>query len=248
MAEALSFTSGLPAAGLVAVRSVGFEPLGQVTGLTVLSRGWRAQTRLPCSTDADLSSHARALGKSTREVFKALVRRCSALGGDGVVGVTVTTRAFGDGAAVEHIATGTVLRSRTGIRNHRPFLAHIGGQDFAKLILSGWVPVDMVPGTAMKVIHKYSVNPRKGGELGWMATAMASLWREAHGQVTDAVRQGGGQGFVLAERSRRIREQECLQVEDREDYVVVATLMGTSIIPFHADPAPPRTLTIMRLT
>jgi uncharacterized protein YbjQ (UPF0145 family) len=250
VSEGLSFTSGLPAAGLAAVRSVGFDPLSQVTGLTVRNQGWRERTRLPCHPSEDLSSHARALGDGTREVLNALARQCRTLGGDGVVGVTVTSRAVGEStAAVEYIATGTVVRSPTSSRNHHPFLTHLGGHDFAKLILSGWVPVEMVLGMAVKAIDRYSVRPQAGGELGWMSTAMAGLWREARGQVADAVRRGGGQGFILAERSRRSREQECLRgAEGHKDIVMVAALMGTSIVPFRADPAPPRTLTIMRLT
>src|SRR3954447_6067629 len=83
-----------------------------------------------------------------------MAAECAALGGDGVVAVGLTIAPF-RGAAhhLEFQAFGTAVRATGPVRPGRIFLSHVSGQEFVKLIETGWVPVDLALGAAMGIRH-----------------------------------------------------------------------------------------------
>ena len=54
---------------------------------------------------------------------------------------------------MEFMAIGTAVRADGSRRPKKPFTSDLSGQDFAKLIRSGWVPVDLVQGVGAVMRH-----------------------------------------------------------------------------------------------
>jgi len=131
------WSSGPDVAELACLRAAGFEPVGRVTGCAVLNFAWwnediaaprRLRSPYPreCN-NLDLSRRARAYAKllyqGRRAAAERMADRCTALGGDGVVGVRIEAAPYpGDKRARQFTATGTALRAAGSLRATSPFL------------------------------------------------------------------------------------------------------------------------------
>jgi uncharacterized protein YbjQ (UPF0145 family) len=167
--------SGLTADEFAAVRSVGFEPVGQVFGAAVYGVGPLGYT-CPANVRPNGDPAAPATPRSATQVsgrreagsFGPLVQaryqardqaigrmtaECRDLGGHGVVGVQVSRGAFLAGG-VQFTATGTAVRAPgAGTGPRMPFASGLTGQDFAKLLMTGWVPAGLVLGISIGSRH-----------------------------------------------------------------------------------------------
>jgi hypothetical protein len=83
---------------------------------------------------------------------RRMSQECVGLGGDGVVAVRLTVTPFPAGG-LEFQAIGTAVRANGPARAHRAFLSALSGQDFAKLVMEGWVPCGLVIGLAVAIRH-----------------------------------------------------------------------------------------------
>ena len=88
-----------------------------------------------------------ALKSARHSAVNRMVQECEGLRGDGIVGVRLTMEPFVAGG-IEVQAIGTAVRADGDKRPPRPFTSDLTGQDFAKLILAGWLPTGLVMGTA----------------------------------------------------------------------------------------------------
>ena len=139
-----------------------------------------------------------------------MAAECAALGGDGVVAVKLTIAPF-QGAAhrLEFQAIGTAVRAAGHVRPGRVFLSHLSGQEFAKLIESGWVPVDLVIGASVGVRHDdWHVNRSIGAfaPAQRSAAGRARLVHPARARVhlrADATRTGAD-GVVVSDVDLRV--------------------------------------------
>src|SRR5205085_8964068 len=93
-----------------------------------------------------------ALQGARYAALNRLVQECQGLRGDGVVGVRLTMQPF-IGGGIEVQAIGTAVRADGDVRPPYPFTSDLTGQDFAKLILGGWLPTGLVMGTAVLIRH-----------------------------------------------------------------------------------------------
>ena len=183
-----------------------------------------------------------------------MLTECDALGGHGIVGVTLTHRRVPGG--------------RPGVQGHRhrgpgagggaaasqPFSSDLSGQDFAKLIMAGWVPVGLALGISVGARHD-----------DWLTVSQTS-WGAGNAEVvgyTDLVNQPGttpgsnwngtsparGEAVVVSSMDMRVRERECPMTEHRKDHIVEATIIGTATVRFAGPrhPAPASSLAIMSL-
>ncbi|WP_371616432.1 heavy metal-binding domain-containing protein [Streptomyces sp. NBC_00454] len=262
-----TWDSTLSSGEFAAVRSVGFDPVGQVLGTAVFNIGytglwacpgaWTAAdgTERPTSRWApSLSPMVSTLYTARRLALSRAVAECRELGGDGIVGVDLQVGGFTAGMA-EFTVLGTAVRARSRIRPRTPFTSHLRGQDFAKLLNTGWVPTGLAFGIAMETRHD---DWRTFGRGRWAA---ANQEIEGYTQLIGRARQGarsqlaldaakhGGDGVVVDEVELKVRENECANGGSARDLVAEAVLVGTTIARFDrprqsAGPAP---LTIMRL-
>jgi len=277
-----SWTSDLSVDEFVAVRGVGFDPVGQVMGSTVDNIGWRgggacgairgmnygliANARLSPSGVAGTGGRpggpwtgyphlVKALYAARHRAMSRLEQECRALDADGVVGVHLQLSGFpGAADAIEFQAIGTAIRARGGRHLVKPFLSDLSGQDFAKLVLSGWVPCGLAFGVAVGIRHDdYRTvgvtRSWQNGEVPGYTELVHRVRAEVRSELATDVARHGGAGVTVRDMDLRIWEQECQMAEGFKDHVAQATVFGTAIVPFQRRDArrPPSSMAILRL-
>jgi uncharacterized protein YbjQ (UPF0145 family) len=272
--------SALTADEFSAIKSVGFEPVGQVLGAAVYNIGYTGGYGCPAygggygmgrigmlsatpystvtatSGSGSLNSYAplvRTMYEARRQAIGRMTRECVELGGHGVVGVKLTIGSFPAGG-LEFKAIGTAVRAPGGVRLRQPFTSDLSGQDFAKLILAGWVPAGLVLGISVGARHDdwTTVSQTRWGagntEVHGYTELVNYTRHDARHQLERDVAQHGADGVVLQQMDIRVGEHECPVQEGRRDHVVEATIIGTAIAHFGKPRRPDRPpLAIMSL-
>jgi len=261
--------SALTSDEFAAIRGVGFEPVGQVFGAAVYAAGSASRSTCPGAWgsrgDPMSPPSAQVPGRGGGlESFRPLVQamyqarhtaidrmsaECAQLGGHGVVGVRLTRGSFPLGG-LEFRAIGTAVRAPGAACGRRePFTSDLSGQDFAKLIMTGWVPAGLALGISIGSRHDDRTTTRQtrlwsgNAEVaGW--TALVNQARhDARRQLESDVGRLGAEGVVIAAMQMRVSERDCPATVGRRDHIVEATLIGTAIARFsragqqHAGPA-----------
>jgi uncharacterized protein YbjQ (UPF0145 family) len=269
--------SALTSDEFAAIRGVGFDPVGQVFGAAVYSVGhdgyrcpatWRPpaqgkqaagkQPATQVSGPGDPGSFGplvRAMGQARQTAMDRLVAQCRQLGGHGVVGVRLSIGSFPAGGP-EFWAIGTAVRARSAAPAPEvPFTSGLSGQDFAKLIMAGWVPAALVLGISIGSRHDDLPTARQtrlttgNAEVAGWTELVSESRRDARRQLEGDVRRFGAEGVVIGTMPLRVRRRDCPAQVGRHDHVVEATFTGTAVTRFAA--GGPRqaepTLTVMSL-
>jgi uncharacterized protein YbjQ (UPF0145 family) len=267
--------SALTSDEFAAIRSVGFEPVGQVLGAAVYNVGYTGgyncpgawgygQFGMPARTQTQVSSRGgfgsfaplvRTMYEARHKAIDRMTTECAELGGHGVVGVLLTIGAFPAGG-LEFKAIGTAIRApgvppvsqwtggpksffdSPGQGHKQPFTSDLSGQDFAKLIMKGWVPAGLALGISIGSRHDdwMTVGQTRWGSGNMEVTAYTELVNDARHdsrqQLEKDVIRLGGEGVVIAAMEMRVRERECPAMEGRRDHIVEATTIGTAIARF----------------
>jgi len=253
-----TWASALTSDEFAAIRSAGFEPVGQVFGAAVYSAGsasgyscpgargssgdgWSARAATEVSGRGGLGSFGplvQAMYQARRTAIDRMTTECTELGGHGVVGVRLSRGSFPLGG-LEFKAIGTAVRAPAAAHGPPvPFTSDVSGQDFAKLIMTGWIPAGLVLGISIGSRHDDRKTARQtrwrsgNAEVtGW--TELVSQSRhDARRQLESDVRRLGADGVVIATMKMRVRERDCPVTVGRRDHIVEATLIGTAITRF----------------
>jgi uncharacterized protein YbjQ (UPF0145 family) len=185
-----------------------------------------------------------------------MTARCAALGGHGVAGVRLSRGSFPLGGP-EFTALGTAVRAPGAAPGPRvPSTSGVSGQEFARLIMTGWVPAGLALGISIGSRHDDRATARQARRgsgnvevAGWTELVSESR-RDARRRLEDDVRRLGAEGVVIAGLQMRVRERDCPAAVGRRDHIVEATFTGTAIAGFsragrrHAGPP----LAVMSLT
>jgi uncharacterized protein YbjQ (UPF0145 family) len=276
--------SALTSDEFAAIRSAGFEPVGQVLGAAVYNIGYTGGYNcpgawgswgygMPARTATQVSSRGgfgsfaplvQAMYEARRKALGRMSTECAELGGHGVVGVRLTIGSFPAGG-LEFKAIGTAVRAPgvpevsewpgRGGRRRQPFTSDLSGQDFAKLIMKGWVPAGLVLGISIGSRHDdwLTVGQTRWGSGNAEVTGYTELVNDARHdsrlQLEKDVSRLGAEGVVIADMDIRVRERECPVQEGRRDHIVEATSIGTAIARFdrHEQRRSRPTLAIMSL-
>ncbi len=240
-----AFTSDLSVDEFAAIRSVGFSPVGQVLGTAVYTVGWLGSScgvsrYTPTATARVLPAEAmrQALSEARAKTVDRMRYECAALGGDGVVGVRFGIRVFFE-IGLEFFAIGTAVRADgRASRPGTPFTSDLGGQDFAKLLREGWVPVAFVQGVGVTIRHidldmrmqgRSWVNTEMTGPTELMEAARVTARKDLRAQA----RRVGATGVVLRDMMSRDFERECVnRIEGFEDRIAEVIMTGTAIVPY----------------
>jgi uncharacterized protein YbjQ (UPF0145 family) len=114
----------------------------------------------------------------------------------------------------------------------------VSGQDFAKLIVDGWVPVGLVLGTSIGSRHDDRSTARQvrlgsgNAEVDGWTDLVGQARHDARRQLEGDIRRLGAEGAVIATVRTRVRQRDCPATVGRHDHIVEATLMGTAIARF----------------
>jgi uncharacterized protein YbjQ (UPF0145 family) len=262
--------SALSTDEFAAIKSVGFEPVGQVLGAAVYNIGFAGGDVCPTFgsredgggigfggpryrpavyTTVSGAGSASAFGPLVNALYAArrraigrMTAECAELGGHGVVGVSLTIGPFPEGG-LEFRALGTAIRAPGGVRLPQPFTSDVSGQEFAKLIMAGAVPVSLVLGISIGVRHDDWLNQ---GQARWTAgnvevdgyTELVNRTRrDARNELMLDVSRVSGEGVVIKHTELRISEQECRGVghSGGKDYRAEVSMIGTAITGFARD-------------
>lgn len=262
--EAGAFTSALSVQEFAAIRSVGFSPVGQVLGSAVYNVGWSYSgcgyagaygyggMRVGGYNSGgfsgggiggygwqpapvvDVPAVRNLLEQARHRAVERMREECFGLGGDGVVGVRLTVKSF-YGNGLEFMAIGTAVKADGNKRPKRPFTSDLSGQDFAKLMRSGWVPVDLVQGVGAVIRHDDWAQRMQ--QSSWMNQEMVGstqLVMAARAAARESIARDagkrGGQHIVLQDMQLNIFETRCQYGgDDAHDHLVDAFLWGTAI-------------------
>lgn len=269
--------SALTSDEFAAIRSAGFAAVGQVLGAAVYNIGYTGGYGCPGAwgsygyggwgmpvrgvTQVSSRGGYGSFGPLVQTMYEArraaigrMVEECAELGGHGVVGVRLSIGPFPAGG-LEFKAIGTAVRAPGAPPLRHPFTSDLSGQDFAKLVMRGWMPAGLVLGISIAARHDDWLTR---GQTRWGAgnaevTAYTELVNDARHdartQLTADVKRLGGQGVVVAGMDLRVRERECPAQEGGRDHVVEATNIGTAIVRFsdHSERTGPTPLAIMSL-
>ena len=250
--------SSLTSDEFAAIRSVGFEPVGQVLGAAVYNIGYTggyncpgawgswgygipARTVTQVSSQGGFGSFAplvKTMYDARHKAIDRMTAECVALGGHGIVGVRLSsgsTFAFGE---LEFTAMGTAVRAAVAAEPPAPFTSDLSGQDFARLVTAGWVPVGLALGIAIGSWHDDLSVTRQARP--WSGNAEMAGWtelvnqtrRDARRRLDQDVRRLGAEGVVTADMRMRVRQRDCPATVGRRDHIVEVLLTGTAIVGF----------------
>ena len=226
--------SALSPDGFAAIRSVGFAPVGQVFGAAVYPLTATAAASCPGTTPHILvrdatprvtgvpdagARIAQALYDGYRAAIDRMTGECSQLGGHGVVGAALhVTEAPGDNftaATVEFKVIGTAVRAKGCPPQARPFSTELSGPDFAKLLVSGWVPAGIALGISVAGLHDNLVTTSSGpwgtenAEVPTYTDLMVYVRQDARSRLEQTVRARGADGVVVSAMTLHVRSDEC---------------------------------------
>jgi uncharacterized protein YbjQ (UPF0145 family) len=267
--------SALSTDEFAAIRSVGFEPVGQVLGAAVYNigftggygcpGGWSGYGGFaqPFRTATQVSGRGgygsfgpliEAMYEARHKALDRMSAECTELGGQGIVGVLLTIGAFPAGG-LEFKAIGTAVRAQGGgVVPPRPFTSDLSGQDFAKLIMAGWTPVGLALGISVGARHDdwLTVGQTRWGAGNAEVVGYTDLVNDARHdgrvQLEKDVRRLGAEGVVVSKMDMKVHERECPMQEGRRDHIVEVTIIGTATARFASPGAQqPRSLAILSL-
>jgi uncharacterized protein YbjQ (UPF0145 family) len=248
-----------------AVRSVGFEPVGQVFGAAVYPLFATAAVSCPGTAAPSLPPRApgrvagwagpaariaQALFDGYRTAIDRMAGECSDLGGHGVVGASLqVTETPGDNftaATVEFTVIGTAVRGRGCPPLARPFASGLSGSDFAKLLMDGWVPAGIVLGISAAGLHDTLMTTSSGpwgtgnAEVPAYTSLMVYVRQDARSRLEETVRRLGAEGVVVSAMTLRVRSGECQAHRAGADHFAEAVITGTAVARFADRPAAAR--------
>lgn len=202
-----AWTSDLSVAELAAVRHAGFEPVGMVMGSSVfrIAAQWGYSTvfglgatggaiqSYPCphgygyyragpdhqyGYNWEHTAYEQGVIDARDAALARITQEARDLDAHGIVGVRLVRRHLeGVGNALEFTVIGTAIRRTGGPHLDRPFMSHLDGVAFSKLIHGGYVPVWMVVG-----IGAVEIDPGCGTE--WLLRSWNNVRID---QVSDGI-------------------------------------------------------------
>ena len=232
----IAWDSALTSDEFAAIRGAGFEPVGQVFGAAVFDAGSASAASCPGS----FGELVRAMYQARHTALDRMTAECARLGGHGVVGVRLSRGPFTLGG-LEFTAIGTAVRASGAVAGPRaPFTSDVSGQDFAKLVMAGWVPAGFALGISVGARHDDRATTRQArwisgnAEIAGWAELVSEARRDARRQLERDVTRLGAEGVVIAAMELRVRSRDCPAAVGRRDHIVEATLTGTAIVRFSA--------------
>jgi uncharacterized protein YbjQ (UPF0145 family) len=238
----------VPAA--VSAESVGLTPIGDVMGCIVqqISRQSVQMTGMGSIWAPSPDTRYRdALRHGYDQALERLGEEAKAIGADGVVGITMRVADFGEYAA-EFVAMGTAVRAECRTRPDKLFTTGLCGEDVAKLMLSGWAPVELVLGLSVVAVATTYLT------MSQVSITAGNVEVDAYTTLVNSARAKARDEF--ARQTKKARADGAIVSGMTLDtwplvnagFAALAGVFGTAIARFHnGQTAPTSTLKIMPL-
>jgi len=258
-------TSLLSVPAAASLESVGFDTVGEVMGCIVERISWAtyagcglpygggygsagyaggmfsgggAPVQSATSRFSGYGPYVSALNTGYDTALHRMLLEAASLGADGVVGVRLTVERL-QGEAREFMALGTAVRARSDTRPAAPFSTELPGTDFAKLVMSGWIPVALQYGLEVAIRHDdYQTRAQAGSGLFNTRNVEVSGYTElvqhtraaARDKLARKIATAGADGGVISGMSLKMWEIE--PSDGHTDHVAEAMVTGTAIAAF----------------
>jgi uncharacterized protein YbjQ (UPF0145 family) len=272
-----TWSSALSTSEFATIKSVGFEPVGQVLGAAVYYIGNPGGTSCPSfgtrgstygrtgysrpsytmisgsGSSSAYGPFVNALYEARRRAIRRMSAECDALGGHGIVGVSLTFGPFPEGG-IEFRAIGTAVRAPGAVSLKTPFTSDLSGQEFSSLIMAGLVPVSLVLGISVGVRHDDWLTSGQSRwavgnvEVSGYTELVNRTRRDARNELMLDVSRVNASGVVVKDTTLSIGEQECRGQEGSRDHWAEVTMIGTAITRFAGDRVRNRNRTIAVLS
>ena len=261
-------TSLLSVPEATSLDAAGFDIVGDVMGSAVLRSSWYATGG--CGWAIGSTGPAKVYGTGSRwngyggyiervtggyrRALTRLSAEAAAMGADGVVDIRMRDHDVAENSR-EYSAIGTAVRARSRVRAPKPFTTVLSGEDVAKLLISGWVPMTLELAMEVAIRHDDQATQMQGRDSVFNRdnleiagyTELATYTRHSVRQKLAAkVAAAGADGVVVSELTFDMRERDS---GGHSDHIAESTIVGTTIGRF-ADKfftAPPPTLRILPL-
>jgi uncharacterized protein YbjQ (UPF0145 family) len=262
-----TWDSALSADGFAAIRSVGFEPAGQVFGAAVYYLSATAGVSCPGTAarhqlagapqetpgrslitvsgqgiPGPAARIAQALQGGRQTAIDRMAAECAALGAHGIVGAVLQVREIPAGSftvgATEFTVIGTAVRASGCPPLPRPFAADLSGPDFAKLIMTGWVPAGIALGISISGLHDNLLTTSSGpwgttnAEVPAYTDLLTRARQEARTRLQQAVTGLGADGVVVSATTQHVRSDACRAHPGGTDHFAEAVITGTAVARF----------------
>ena len=243
-----------------AIRSVGFEPVGQVLGAAVYNIGFTGGYNCPgawsgygpyavayrgrsprCPGSGGYGSFGpltQAMYEARHQAIDRMLAECAALGGHGIVGVSLTIGSFPAGG-LEFKAIGTAVRAPGAPPLPQPFSSDLSGQDFAKLIQcrlgAGRAGARHLGRRPARRLADRGPDPLGCGQRRGHRVHRAGQRQPARRPAAAGDRTCAGwaaTACVVSRMDMRVHERECPMQEHGKDHVVEVTIVGTAMVRF----------------
>lgn len=195
--------------------------------------------------------YVNALYRGYYTAMGRLVLEAQAMGADGVIDVRVSVSHLGSDNR-EFVALGTAVRAASRTRPGTVFTTDLPGQDVAKLLQAGWVPVSLAFGIAVAIRHDDWRTQRQSSwgagntEVTGYTELVTHVRADARARFQQAVADVGADGAIVSAMGLSVWEIE--PGENHRDHVAESTVVGTTLARFHRGPtAPTRSLSILPL-
>lgn len=233
----LPWTSDLTVNEWAALRRFRLRPLGQVMGSAFYHMGYVYVPGFSFISQ-ELAGPTRAMTEGRRLAVSRMAQEAVLLGANAVVGVHLYGRRleFAEGLW-EYQAFGTAVRVEGLPESPAPLLCTVSGQDFARLLAGGALPVNIAMGASFYYLATDWWDMRQ--QFSWYNQEMTHYQRGlqdarhlAARKLRQDVQQAGGTGVVGVEADflvEEIRSRRSQEGEEIEDHLVIVFMMGTVI-------------------
>lgn len=244
-------TSLVEAPAELALREVGFAPLGDVMGCAVMTApqwsqvrcdyfGWTTPGTSRVRTDPTSTGILRNGFTLARD---RLIQEAASLGAHGAIGAVLELRPLGT-MALEFVLRGTAVTAPGAPLPPQPFTTHLGAAETASLLAAGHVPVGLIAGVDVAVRHDDYVGSWQFGngpfgslgnvEIPGYTDLVTQTRDRARQRLREQVKQSGADGAILHTVQLRIRAVEV--ADNHRDHIAQTLLLGTSIATFSRRP------------
>jgi uncharacterized protein YbjQ (UPF0145 family) len=133
---------------------------------------------------------------------------------------------------------GTAVRAQGCPPLPRPFTTELSGQDFAKLLMDGWVPAGIALGISVAGLHDTMVTTSSGpwgtrnAEVPAYTDLMGYVRQDARSRLEQTVRGLGADGVVVSAMTLHVHSDACQAHPPGTDHFAQAVITGTAVARF----------------
>lgn len=235
----LPWTSDLSVNEWLSLRQYKMMPLGQVMGSAFYQVGFIAGIGgMYYTASRELPEPTQALYSGRRLALSRMQQEAALMGANAVVGVHLEHKGFDfEKGVVEYVTYGTAVRFEGLQVPEKPILCTVSGQDFARLVTAGALPVGLGLGATFYYLRTDWWDMRQerswyNQEMSHFQQGLSMARHHAVSRMREDLGRLGAVGVVGAEFQLRVEEVPGGRTSDDEeviDHIIEVSVLGTAI-------------------